>query len=105
FLYRHRGDIRGRVLEVREPMYTDRFGGDAVTARDVIDHDPANPRATIVADLRTATAIADATYDCIILTQTLHLVDDIRGVVAECARMLRPGGVLLATAPSVIRVD
>ncbi len=105
FLDRHRADIRGRVLEVREPMYAGRFGGDAVTTTDVVDRDPANPRATVVADLRHATEIADATYDCIILTQTLQLVDDMPAVVAECARMLRPGGVLLATAPSVIRVD
>jgi peptidoglycan/xylan/chitin deacetylase (PgdA/CDA1 family) len=40
-----------------------------------------------------------------VLTQTLHLIDDMAAVVAECARILRPGGVLLATAPSVIRVD
>ena len=105
FLQRHAPDIRGRVLEVREPMYSARFGGDAVTARDVVDRDPANPAATIVTDLRAATDIADATYDCVILTQTLQLVDDMPAVVAECRRMLRPGGVLLATAPSMIRVD
>ena len=105
FLEQHRADIRGRVLEVREPLYSTRFGGAAVVGRDVVDRDSANPLATIVADLRGAHAIADATYDCIILTQTLQLVDDMPAVVAECARMLRPGGVLLATAPSVIRVD
>src|SRR5579872_6412205 len=105
FLEGHRADIRGRVLEVRQPMYVDRFGGDAVTARDVIDIDPANNAATLVADLRHAERIPAATYDCIILTQTLHLIDDMPAVLAECARMLRPGGVLLATAPSVSRVD
>jgi peptidoglycan/xylan/chitin deacetylase (PgdA/CDA1 family)/glycosyltransferase involved in cell wall biosynthesis/SAM-dependent methyltransferase len=105
FLDRHRGDIRGRVLEVREPMYTERFGGGAVSAADVIDCDPANPRATIVADLRDAKVIADAAYDCVILTHTLQLIDDPAAAVAECARMLRPGGVLLATAPTVNRVD
>src|SRR5207247_10578799 len=105
FLERHRADIRGRVLEGRGPMYSVRFGREAVTARDVVDRDPANPLATIVADLRGAKAIADATYDCIILTQTLQLVDDMPAVLAECVRMLRPGGVLLATVPSVSRVD
>ena len=58
-----------------------------------------------IADLRRADAIPSATYDCIILTQTLQLIDDIPAVLAECARILRPGGVLLATVPSVIRVD
>jgi peptidoglycan/xylan/chitin deacetylase (PgdA/CDA1 family)/glycosyltransferase involved in cell wall biosynthesis len=105
FIEAHRDDIRGRVLEVREPMYTDRFGGEQVTARDVVDRDPANPRATIVADLRNAGALADGAFDCIVLTQTLQLVDDLAAVMRECARLLAPGGALLATAPSVIRVD
>ena len=105
FLDTHRPDIRGRVLEVHQPMYAKRFGGDAVTTRDVIDLDPANHDANFVADLRRADAIPSATYDCIILTQTLHLIDDMAAVLAECARILKPGGVLLATVPSVSRVD
>jgi peptidoglycan/xylan/chitin deacetylase (PgdA/CDA1 family)/glycosyltransferase involved in cell wall biosynthesis len=105
FLDAHRADVRGRVLEVRDPGYTQRFGGDAVMAGDVVDIDSANGMASVIADLRRANAIASATYDCIILTQTLQLVDDIPAVLAECARILRPGGVLLATVPSVIRVD
>ena len=105
FLDAHRADVHGRVLEVRDSAYTRRFGGSAVTSADVVDIDPSNEQATIVADLRQAAGIPTAAYDCIILTQTLHLVDDIGAVLQECARMLRPGGVLLATAPSVIRVD
>ena len=105
FLDAHRADVRGRVLEVRDAVYTRRFGGTAVTTSDVIDIDPANGAATIIADLRSADAIPSATYDCIILTQTLQLIDDVAAVLAECARILRPGGVLLATVPSTIRVD
>lgn len=105
FLETHRADVRGRVLEVRDSAYTQRFGGDAVTARDVVDIDPANHLATVIADLRGADAIATATYDCIILTQTLQLIDEVAAVLAECARILRPGGVLLVTVPTVIRVD
>ena len=105
FLDRHRTDIRGRVLEVRDSRYTEQFGGAAVTARDVIDLDSGNGAATVVADLRRAHVVPSSIYDCVILTQTLHLVDDMPAAIAECARMLRPGGVLLATVPSVIRVD
>jgi peptidoglycan/xylan/chitin deacetylase (PgdA/CDA1 family) len=105
FLSRHRGDIRGRVLEVRDSRYTQRFGGDAVTKCDVLDLDPTNDTATIKADLRHLDAIARATYDCVILTQTLQFIDDIPAALAESARVLRPGGVLLATAPSIVRVD
>jgi peptidoglycan/xylan/chitin deacetylase (PgdA/CDA1 family) len=40
-----------------------------------------------------------------VLTQTLHLADDVGVVLTECARILRPGGVLLATVPCVTRID
>jgi peptidoglycan/xylan/chitin deacetylase (PgdA/CDA1 family) len=105
FLARHQPDIRGRVLEIKEPMYTERFGGSAVTSCDVLDIDRTNPRATIIADLRSADAIAPSTYDCIILTQTLHVIDDMHAVLGECRRILKPGGVLLVTAPHVSRID
>jgi peptidoglycan/xylan/chitin deacetylase (PgdA/CDA1 family)/glycosyltransferase involved in cell wall biosynthesis len=105
FLDRHRADIRGRVLEVRDARYTRQFGGPAVTSSDVVDIDSTNDGATIIADLRSANAIATASYDCIILTQVLQFIDDIQAALAECFRILRPGGTLLVTAPCVIRVD
>src|SRR5262249_51197298 len=43
--------------------------------------------------------------DCIVLTQTLHLVYDLPRAVATLHRMLVPGGVLLATVPGVSSVD
>jgi peptidoglycan/xylan/chitin deacetylase (PgdA/CDA1 family)/SAM-dependent methyltransferase len=105
FLDRHRADIRGSVLEVRDARYTRQFGGSAVTSSDVVDIDSTNDGATIIADLRSAGAIATGSYDCVILTQVLQFVDDIHAALAECRRILRSGGTLLVTAPSVIRVD
>ena len=105
FLDRHRSDIRGRVLEVRDSRYTEQFGGGAVTARDVLDVDASNGAATIVADLRRADSIPSSSYDCAIIAQTLHMIDDMPAAIAECARILRPGGTLFVTVPSVIRVD
>lgn len=104
FLAAHRADVQGIVLEVQEDDYTRRFGGQKVLRADVIDVDPRNPRATAIADLRAPHQIASETYDCIILTQTLHVVDDMPAVVAQCHRLLRAGGVLLATLPCASRV-
>ncbi|HTO11120.1 MAG TPA: glycosyltransferase, partial [Candidatus Binatia bacterium] len=105
FLERHREDIRGRVLEVKDPGYTEMFGGDRVSRSDVLDIDPTNPRATIVADLARAEAIPSETYDCVILTQTLALVYDVRAALGHAVRVLKPGGVLLCTLGAVGRVD
>ncbi len=60
-----------------------------------------NPAATIVADLTAAAMVPDDTFDCVVLTQTLHLIHDHVAAVREVHRMLRPGGVLLATVPGI----
>ncbi|MGE3959824.1 MAG: polysaccharide deacetylase family protein [Vicinamibacterales bacterium] len=103
FLAAHREDITGLVLEVQEDDYARAFGGPGVVRTDVLDVNCANPRATLIADLRDAPQIPDDTYDCVILTQTLHVIDDMPGVLAECRRILKPTGVLLATVPCASR--
>jgi SAM-dependent methyltransferase len=104
FLAEHRADVRGRVLEVQDSGYTDRFG-TRVERRDVLDIDARNPRATIVADLAAADGIPEDAFDCFIFTQTLHLIYDFRTALGHAHRLLRPGGVLLATVPAVSRVS
>jgi SAM-dependent methyltransferase len=103
FLAAHRADIRGRVLEVQDSGYTDRYGS-VVEGRDVLDVDPTNPRATIVADLADTAALPAGAFDCFLLTQTLHLVYDLPAAVRGCHHLLRPGGVLLVTGPAISRV-
>ena len=104
FLAACSSDVAGAVLEVQESDFTRRFGGSRVTRSEVVDLDDANPRATIVADLRAAVGVDSAQFDCIILTQTLHVIDDMRAVLRECHRLLKPGGILLATLPCASRV-
>ena len=105
FLDLHRTDIRGRVLEVKDPGYTRMFGGKQVLDAQVIDLDGRNPEATLVADLSSAGAIAADQFDCFILTQTLHIIYDIHAALALAVRMLKPQGVLLCTIPAVSRVN
>jgi len=103
FLAEHAADIRGRVLEVKDSTYTNRFG-TAVTRRDVLDINASNPLATIVADLSTAVDVPSASFDCILLTQTLQFIFDTPAALAHTCRLLRPGGVLLATVPGISRI-
>ena len=105
FLARCSADIRGRVLEVGDNAYTLRFGGAAVTRSDVLHVDASNRHATIIGDLSDGAGLPEAAFDCIVLTQTLHLIHDLPRAVATLQRMLVPGGVLLATAPGVSSVD
>ena len=103
FLAQHRQDIRGQVLEIKDSAYSDQFG-EGVTRQDVLDINPSNTRATIVADLTAADSVASDQFDCFVLTQTLQFIYDVRGAARHIARILRPGGVLLLTVPSVSRV-
>ena len=92
------------VLEVQEDDFTLAFGGPRVTEHAILDLDPSNERATVVADLRSAPQLPSQGFDCIILTQTLHVIDDMAAALGECYRILKPDGVLLATLPSASRV-
>jgi SAM-dependent methyltransferase len=103
FLGEHAGDVRGNVLEVKDADYIRKYGRDVVRT-DVLDIDAANPQATIVADLSVGEGIPASFFDCFILTQTLQYIYDLRGAVAQCERLLRPGGVLLVTVPSLSRI-
>jgi SAM-dependent methyltransferase len=104
FLSSHASDIRGHVLEIGDDRYTRRFGGDRVTRADVLDqqHDDSSP--TIVADLTSAGHVPSDTFDCIICTQTLQFIYDLQAAVATLHRILRPGGVLLGSFPTVSQI-
>jgi peptidoglycan/xylan/chitin deacetylase (PgdA/CDA1 family)/SAM-dependent methyltransferase len=104
FLAAHSSDVHGVVLEVQEDDFTQAFGGPRVAAHEVLDIDPSNGRATVLADLRLAPQLPPGAVDCIILTQTVHVIDDMAAALGECYRLLKPGGVLLATLPSASRV-
>jgi SAM-dependent methyltransferase len=105
FLARHggpSGDIRGHVLEVGDDGYIRAFGV-GVEKVDVLSYDP-TPQATIVDDLATGANLPSNTFDCVICTQTLHYVYDIRAAIATLARIVKPGGTLLATMPGICRI-
>jgi SAM-dependent methyltransferase len=103
FLEQHRSHITGRVLEVKDSGYTDRFGHD-VRERAILDIDADNARATHVADLAEADGLPSETFDCFLLTQTLQYIFDVPAALTHAHRILRPGGVLLATLPVTSRL-
>ncbi len=106
FLSCHQDDIRGHVLEVAIATYTKRFGGDQVHTSDVL-HYPIgviSPAVTIVADLTDAKHIAENTFDCIILTQTLLFIYDLKAAIQTLHRILKPGGVILVTVPGISQI-
>jgi SAM-dependent methyltransferase len=105
FLSTYSSDIKGRVLEVEDDTYTLRFGGDRVVQSDVLHVEEGNPKVTIVADLTCADNIPSDSFDCIICTQTLQFIYDLRVTIRTLYRILKPGGVLLVSIPGISQIS
>jgi len=105
FLARHALDIKGRVLEIGENTYTRRFGKNRVKISDVLNLAKESPETTIVTDLTSAKNIPSGSFDCIILTQTLQMIYDLRSAMRTLYRILKPGGVLLVTIPGISQIS
>jgi len=97
FLQSHKSQVTGRCIEITDNSYTQQFGTN-VTKSDVLDINPKNKKANIIGDLRNLKNIRANTYDCVILTHVIGIVDDVSAVASECYRILKPGGSLLLTS-------
>ena len=105
FLAAHAADVRGRVLEVAEPTYTQWYGGDEVTESDVLHAAPGNEEATLVGDLVTGEGLPRDAYECFVMTQTLQVIYDVAAAVRGTREVLAPHGVLLATVPGISQIS
>jgi len=105
FLSANLSDIQGHVLEIGVDSYTLRFGAGQVTKSDILHVTEGNAKATIVGDLTCAEHIPSDTFDCIICTQTLHLIYAVEKAIRTLYRILKPSGVLLATTPGITRIS
>ncbi len=94
-------DIKGRALELGDATYIKRFGGDKVAKADVLHYVPGNPDATIVGDFTRPETIPTNAFDCMIVTQTLQMIYDIRPAIRTLHDALKPGGVLLCTSHGI----
>jgi len=101
FLGENAENIRGTVLEVGDAAYTRQFGGRRVQRSDVLNVHPGDSDTTFVADLADAPSVPSGAFDCLIVTQTLHLIYDLEAAVRTLHRILRPGGVALVTVPGI----
>ena len=91
-------------MEVGDDALTWRYGREAVTGSDVLNVAPGDPKTTLVADLAAGDGLPSDRFDCILFTQTLHFLYDFRAGLRTLHRMLRPGGVLLATFPGISKI-
>lgn len=104
FLAKYASDIRGRSLEMGDAFYINKFGGDKVQQIDIMHVTEGNPDATIIADLTHADHVASDQFDCIIFTQSLQMIYDMKTALRTLHRILKPGGVLLLTSHGISKI-
>jgi glycosyltransferase involved in cell wall biosynthesis len=105
FLARHAQLIRGHVLEIGDTSYTMQFGGDRVVAAEAFHRFAGQPGVTYVGDMSGVHNLPDNTFDCMVLTQTLHLIFDMPATIATIWKTLKPGGSVLITVPWLSPID
>lgn len=103
FLETHAADIKGRAMELGDATYIKRFG-QGVTQIDVLHVVAGNPEATITADLTDADHIPSDAFDCIVFTQALQMIYDMKAAMATLYRILKPGGVVLMTTHGTSKI-
>lgn len=104
FLNKNAHLIKGRVLEIGDNEYTLKFGGDKLEKSDILHIDDSNNQATFIGDLSNAPHLPSDSFDCIVLTQTLHLIYDFKAAIETCHRVLKTGGSLLITVPGISHI-
>ncbi len=103
FLAQHKLDIQGHVLEIGDNHYTRKFG-TRVTDSQILNV-VAAPGVTLVGDLATGENIAENAFDCIILTQSIQMIYDVKRALKNAIKALKIGGTLLITASGISQIS
>src|SRR6185312_11004034 len=101
FLAGHADSIRGCVAEIGDDKYARLFGGSRVERCDIVDIDESNKKCTIPLDLAQTASAPENLFDSILCIQTIFEILDHAAAIASLHKMLKPGGVLLATVPGI----
>lgn len=94
------GDITGRVMELGDDMYVRKYGAPDAEI-EVLHVYSEHPDVTLVGNIVTGEGVPKDRWDCIVITQTLHVIYDMRAALRNLHDALRPGGVLLLTVPGI----
>ena len=101
FIDTNRDALRGRVLEIGSRTWADRAPAGRVTAVDIIDIDPDNLRATILADPSDPLVLDESSYDCVIMASPVGYPSDPAVVLKTLWAAVKPGGTILLSSPVI----
>lgn len=105
FLDLHKELIRGKVMEIGDRIYTEKFGGEKVMESVILHVEREAPEiGQIKGDLSTGEGLKEESVDCLICTQTLPFIYDIRSAADQIVRLLKKGGTALLTVAGLSQI-
>lgn len=105
FLGEHEADICGNVMEIGDREYTQKFGKDKVKESYVLHVMQGSDQYNIQGDLSTGEGIEESLVNCLICTQTLNFIFDLKDVSKNIMKILKPGGVALISATGISAIS
>lgn len=103
FLEANKELIHGDCLEIAENTYTLKYGEEQVDNAYRLHLRGDNN--AIKGNLETGEGIEENRYDCVIITQTLMFIFDIRKVAANIYKMLKKNGTALITVAGISQIS
>jgi len=100
FLSARRALIAGRVLEIQTTDHARRYGSGVAVMHTLDINAAFHP--TYLCDLAFADVVPSGSYDCFLLPNTLCFLRDLDAALRHARRIVRSGGVILATVPAFV---
>lgn len=105
FLNNNKELISGDCLEIAENTYTLKYGEDRITNSFIMHLKGWGVGNIIKGNLETGEGIQENQYDCVIITQTLMFIFDIKKAAENIYRMLKMGGKALITVSGISQIS
>lgn len=103
FLKQYEQYVNGDVLEVGDSAYSNRYENKKAPANKKVIH-LYDKNADYVGELTDSNILPEDKFDCILLTQTLHLIYDFEEAIKNLHKSLKHDGVLLITVPGISQI-
>ena len=101
FLQQNCIDIHGTVMEIESDDYIKRFGGDRVLKKIILHVKGWGGKNVIKGNFETGEGLYEHMVDCLICTQTLQYIYDLKKALHNIYKILKPDGVALITVPGI----
>lgn len=103
FLSQNRQHIKGTVVEVGDDRYSQQFGQE-ITRQEVLRY-AEKTSSSMTGDLTDLNSLAPGVADCLICTQTLNFIFDVKAAVKGIHFLLKKGGTALVTVAGISQIS